>query len=119
MAHQILLKRLDCMSIRGTPNILIKSYLERKQSTKIANEVGEEVEFAVPQGTVLSTLLFNVYIDSLMSILTENSVVFCFADDFNILIWVTAKDQTEKAIQKIKHWLDNSLLSINVNKTKN
>ena len=79
MAHQILLKRLDCMGIRGTPNNLIKSYLERKQSTKIANEVSEEVEFAVPQGTVLSTLLFNVYIDSLMSILTKNNVCVCSA----------------------------------------
>ena len=67
VAHQILLKRLDCMGIRGTPNNLIKSYLERKQSTKIANEVSEEVgvEFGVPQGTVFSKLLFNVYIDSL------------------------------------------------------
>ena len=66
------------MGIRGTPNNLIKSYLERKQSTKIANEVSEEVgvEFGVPRGTVLSTLLFNVYIDSLRSILTKNSVVF-------------------------------------------
>ena len=92
MAHQILLKRLDCMGIRGTPNNLIKSYLERNQSTKIANEVSKKVgvEFGVPQGTVLSTLLFNVYIDSL-SIWTKNSVVFCFADDSSILIWGDCK----------------------------
>ena len=39
VAHQILLKRLDCMGNRRTPNNLIKSYLERKESTKIANEI--------------------------------------------------------------------------------
>ena len=31
---------------------------------------------------------------------------------------MTSKDQAEKAIQTVKHWLDNNLLSLNVNKTK-
>lgn len=123
VAHHILLKRLGDIGVRGIPNDLIKSYLKRKQRTKIAGEESGnlEVDCGVPQGTVLSTLLFNIYIDGLLSLLGEEGVVFCFADDSGIIIsgedWEVTKQKAEIALQKIKFWLDRSLLSLNVEKT--
>lgn len=56
VAHQILLRRLEYIGVRGLPNNLIKSYLKRKQPTKVADAESSEmgVEFGVPQGAVLS-----------------------------------------------------------------
>lgn len=123
--HRILLRRLEVMGVRGTPNNLIKSYLrQRHQCVRIVDEKSDsaEVEFGVPQGTVLSPLLFNVYIDGILSVLGNEGMVFCFADDTAILIsgetWDLARRGAEVALRKIKIWLDDSLLSLNIEKTK-
>lgn len=122
VAHPILLERLDQFGIRGIPRSLVKSYLgNRKQSVIISGVESNrlEVEFGVPQGTVLSTLLFNIYINDLMHVLDD---IFCFADDSGAIVcgddWDSTKNNAELALQKIKKWLDSSLLSLNVSKTK-
>lgn len=48
--------------------------------------------------------------------------VFCFADDTAVIIndnsWKSVMKKAEKAIKELKAWLDGSLLSLNVDKTK-
>lgn len=52
-----------------------------------------EMKFGVPQGTVLSTLLFNVYINGLTYEMDDG--IFCFADDSAAIVcgdnWETTK----------------------------
>lgn len=124
VAHRILLDRLDKMGIRGIANKLLKSYLEgRTQRVKISNTLSDhlQVGFGVPQGTVLGPLLFNIYINQILSLLDDGSV-FCFADDTAIIVsgecWNSTIEKAEIAMSKIKKWLDCSLLSLNVEKTK-
>lgn len=125
VAHQILLDRLEDIGVRGIPKDLIESYLHRKIKTKLNDAVSQErrVDYGVPQGTVLSAILFNIYINGVFSSISrEEGSVFCFADDSAVVIygedWKTTKLRAERALQLIKIWLDGSLLSMNIEKTK-
>lgn len=123
--HQTLLKRLEKAGIRGIPNNLIRSYLtNRNQTTLVSGQESDalQVNFGVPQGTVLSTLLFNIYINDIMDLFDdENIKIYCFADDTSVLIsedtWEATIAKAENTLQKLKNWLDDSLLSLNVEKT--
>ena len=124
VVHQILLERLHNIGIRGIANDLFKSYLSgRSQRVKIDNILSDpiEVECGVPQGTVLGPLLFNIYVNSVFSILHRGGI-YCFADDTMIIVngntWDLAVLEAERALSSIKAWLDSSLLTLNVDKTK-
>lgn len=52
----------------------------------------------------------------------ENISIYCFADDTVIVVsglnWESTKHTAETALKIIKNWLDESLLSLNIEKTK-
>jgi len=79
------------------------------------------INYLVPQGTVLGPLLFRIYINGLLNLTTQANLI-CFADDTVILVknhnindlYKIAKN----SFAKIKNWMDNNSLSINMEKTK-
>ena len=64
--HEILLKKMENYGFRGKAKELVKSYLtERKQYVSVNNLSSKEkiIICDVPQGSVLGSLLFLIYIN--------------------------------------------------------
>lgn len=72
----------------GTPLQLFQSYTYlsyRTQRVKVGDSLSEEVlECWIPQGTVLGSLLFIVYIDDISKIDTSDTIL-SYADDTTLL----------------------------------
>ena len=118
-----LLIKLHQIGIRGRAFNWIRSFLsQRKNQVKVGEAFSESLNYenGVPQGSVLSPLLFNIMINDIP--LPKNSHNSLFADD--IAIWEPRKNvkQATKNLQnhvdKIIEWSKKWGIRFSVNKTK-
>ena len=79
-----------------------------------------EVGCGVQQGSVLSHLLFLIYINDLPSVSKVLSY-YVFADDTNIFYslsdLITLQKVMNRELKKVKKWLDANQLALNIHKT--
>jgi hypothetical protein len=106
--HNILLTKLEFYGITGTTYKLIKSYLQGRYQRVVLNNhssslcsIWDEMTHGVPQGSILSPLLFLLYIKDLPQITNDNSKIVLFADDTTVIITNPNPQIFEKSIHKI------------------
>lgn len=121
--HSLLLEKLYNIGIRGTCFKVLKTYLiGRKQCVQVndAKSSFENIICGIPQGTVLGPILFNLYINDLLEIETEGTII-AFADDTAIYYedqtWSNLKEKAEKDMEKLLNWYSRNLLTLNRSKT--
>ena len=118
--HDMLLSKLEYYGMRGSPLKLMNSYLSgRTQCVKIGGSTSERalITCGVPQGSVLGSLLFLVYITDIHKSDSEASF-HLFADETSLsfadknIRRLEAKINT--SLKNITNWLKANKLTLNI-----
>ena len=121
--HKILLEKLNHYGIRGNAHSLIKDYLQnRKQYVQIGDIKSSllPINCGVPQGSVLSPLMFLIYVNDIAT-KCPYGMIRLFADDTNIFIEHTdfnsLMGNAKEIITYLNLWFKTNKLSPNINKS--
>ena len=113
--HRGLILKLHAVGISSSLFDWFENYLYERKQCVCLNRVYSNtvtIEAGVPQGSILGTLLFLIYINDIVSDITSN--VNLFADDTSLFMVVEnpiiTADILNDDLQKINAWLINGLL---------
>ncbi|KAL1447333.1 hypothetical protein WDU94_013893 [Cyamophila willieti] len=121
--HDVLLHRLYQIGLRGKVLDWFKSYLsQRKQQVKLNEHLSSLVAcngYSIPQGTVLSCTLFNLFINNLPCV--TRGKAFLYADDAVICYstdnWTKTHDLTTDDLKNVMYWYSKMFLKLNLDKS--
>ena len=122
-----LVKKLYALGIRGNINQRISSFLtDRSIRVKVKNCFSEKkkVKYGVPQGGVLSPLLFALFVNDLESFLISpesSAKLTLYADDATVAISASSLDELARTsndiLSKFSEWCKSNHLVVNATKT--
>ncbi len=116
--HGLLLMKLSNFGIHRKILKLIESYLTNRQQRVRVNGHFSGITKAtsgVPQGSILSSLLFLVYINDLPSLCKTSLPLLC-ADDAKFIAINQQKLNLQLDLSRVKRWSDKHQLPLNVGK---
>ena len=132
--HSILISRMESvLGVKGSALQWFKSYLlDRKQRIKINDDFSknQEILWSLPQGSVLGTLLFLIYIISLAQLIRSYGLNnHGYADDTELCSSLEKTSgnaivkreilNLEKSLCDISVWMSQNKLKLNNDKTEN
>ena len=122
--HKILLHKIYHYGIRGNAHQWIKSYLSDRQQYVSVNgkdSTRSNIEYGVPQGSILGPLLFVIYINDIPEICHFAKFIL-YADDANIIITGSSIAEIEEQITSLTsallYWVNSNGLLLNLKKTQ-
>ena len=128
--HSNLLNRLkSCFGFTGNALKWFTSYMaDRKQCVKIEDVLSEakNLDYGVPQGSVLGPVLFTLYTTPLSKIISayKNIKHHLYADDTQVYINITSENapsainELQNCLNDIQDWMSSNKLKLNPDKTE-
>ena len=122
LSHELLIAKLDAYGFDKNALKLVNSYLSnRKQRVKINDKYSSWSEiFEVPQGSILGSLLFNIFICDMFYFLKD----FDIANDADDSTPYTADKNIEFVVNNLEHsssilfkWLSDNYMKVNTGKS--
>ena len=121
-----ILKDLHSYGLRGNLPKFVKQFLNNRSfKVKVGSELSDPFpqEEGVPQGSVLSPILFEIKINSITKILQNSIDCSLYVDDFLICYKSKAdvniiERQLSLQLNKLEKWADENGFKFSVNKTK-
>ena len=118
-----LVTKLNIYGISGPFNDLIKSYVTNRKCYTQINENSsniKDIEFGVPQGSILGPILFTLYINNIKK-LSDKAEINLFADDTNLfcsdLNYNSLINKCNTVLNESNEWLKRNKLTLNAEKT--
>ena len=124
ICHNLLLAKLKAYGLRDTALKLLRSFLhERKQRVICNNSCSNwtPIRCGVPQGSLLSPLLFNIFMNDMNEAVNDSSLRL-YADDTTQ--YMADKNPTvlqfslNQDMERLSSWLDHNYLQANGDKTQ-
>ena len=124
--QEILLAKLKDVGTSTSATKWFRSYLtSRYQVVRILTAVSERLQVVsdVPQGSILGTLLFSVYVNNL-PVAPQHCSAQCYVDDTKLLMSFRLQDQLSAVskinqdLLRVRNWCFNNQLLLNPAKTK-
>ena len=118
VSHEILINKLGGLGLDTLTVDWFQSYLEhRQQYVKFNNctSTVKNVEYGVPQGSILGPILFVLYINDLAALLSNKNVIL-YADD--MVLYSSNHISLQNMLDKTSEWCENNLLTINCKKSQ-
>jgi len=123
----IVIRKLHAIGLSKAALLWFLSYLTNRQQFVQVNDKQSSlanVQFGVPQGSILGPVLFNLYANDMQDCLQDGCSCFQYADDTTVLHHATPKnfdvcvDKMKKTLSSIESWAADSNLLLNETKTK-
>ena len=122
--HDLLLRKLDWVGVRGPALSWVRSYLvDRSQRVEMdgVRSDSQNIKTGTPQGSCLSPTLFNVFINDLPLSLSSKGYPVLYADDSNVIVKGSGiaeiAEKSNAAAQAMTTWCDLNGLNLNTKKS--
>lgn len=124
--HSILLEKLYSMGFRGPFYEVLKNYLSGRSQVVVIDGMTTassklSLKAGVPQGSILSPMLFNLFVNDLPQAISKG-ILFQYADDTVLLSKHISYNKAITALQDNIHktmlWFTDNCLEVNPVKTK-
>jgi len=125
--HAVLLQKMRFYGVSGNFYNFVKSSLDgRYQKVILSHNNGtestwEKIKQGVPQGSILGSIFFLIYINDLSNLASIGTKIPLYADDTSIIVTSPNFENFETKINKIfgdiNNWFKVNQLILNYNKT--
>lgn len=124
VSHTLLLKKLYSIGFRGSFFSFFENYLCNRFQLVRAGGIQSSrtnLKAGVPQGSILSPLLFNIFVNDIAESV-PGCIVYQYADDTLIMSqhinYLDSIRQLQGHATAVMDWFERNLISVNVKKTK-